>query len=295
MQPPPSPPPRRSETPPLPHSDLTYPPPFPHSNLTYPWHDCPHVESLKIGKRTVRVDLHPERGVTQPSEDAILHATRVVRAAAASTAPHPNPHELIAAIRTVIRCSADAPWQWQSPGRTASSLAVVLVIGDAAFAAPLSSGLGRDNWGVRFPGWTAEYALRMMVSMECFHNLDYREACGDWGDYGFGVESATPPSGVPEPNECERLTFAVLDLQRRRRFRLDPSPDEDDPPYDWVLIEGPRFLPREEWEEMGGCYLALDGSNVDRELLIRRGAPQPGIADLTLYMRRTSSRLGGAR
>ena len=91
MQPPPSPSPRRSETPPLPHSDLTYPPPFPHSNLTYPWHDCPRVKSLKIGKRTVSVDLHPERGVTQPSEDAILHATRVVRAAAASTSPHPNP------------------------------------------------------------------------------------------------------------------------------------------------------------------------------------------------------------
>ena len=102
-------------------------------------------------------------------------------------------------------------------------------------------------------------------------------------------------AGELQERSEQRLTFAVLDLQRRRRFRLDPSPDEDDPPYMWVLIEGPRFLPREEWEEMGGCYLALDGSNVDRELLIRRGAPQPGIADLTLYMRRTSSRLGGAR
>ena len=84
---------------------------------------------------------------------------------------------------------------------------------------------------------------------------------------------------------------------------LRPSalPDEDDPPYMWVLIEGPRFLPREDWPEMGGCYLALDDPSVDRELLIRRGAPQPGIADLTLYMRSevdgrsTRSRLGGAR
>ena len=55
----------------------------------------------------------------------------------------------------------------------------------------------------------------------------------------------------------------------------------------WVLIEGPSFLPQEEWPQMGGCYstFAYKESNVDRELLIRRGAPQPGIADLTLYMR----------
>ena len=72
----------------------------------------------------------------------------------------------------------------------------------------------------------------------------------------------------------------------------------------WEITQGPSWLPPEQWPEMGGTYSACSvgaGGHVERELLIRRGAPQADTPDLLLRMpsevggRSTCRRLGGAR